>query len=180
MKKDSQEELFEKYPKLFRQKDLDMSQTCMCWGINTGEGWWRLLDKICSWVNFHTIENKHLYPQIEFTQVKEKFGTLSLYFNTISKDEKISIWKRIKKAYECLRYGYSRNDNMRDYFSGKLAGAIEFAESLSDEICEQCGKEGKLQSINEWWVTLCDQCKKERNKEEVQQEANNIIEAKDK
>lgn len=28
-----QEKLFEKYPKIFRQKDLSMNETCMCWGI---------------------------------------------------------------------------------------------------------------------------------------------------
>ena len=31
MKKELQEKLFTKYPKIFVQKDLPKDQTCMCW-----------------------------------------------------------------------------------------------------------------------------------------------------
>ena len=34
MKAELQNKLFEKYPKIFGQKDLPMTQTAMCWGID--------------------------------------------------------------------------------------------------------------------------------------------------
>jgi len=32
MKLELQNKLFEKYPNIFKNKDLPMNQTCMCWG----------------------------------------------------------------------------------------------------------------------------------------------------
>lgn len=78
MNKELQNKLFKKYPKIFRQKDLPMTETCMCWGIETGDGWYKLIDIICGMLQFHIDNNDH--PQIEATQVKEKFGTLRFYF----------------------------------------------------------------------------------------------------
>lgn len=78
MRKKLQHKLFEKYPKIFRQKDLSMSQTCMCWGIACGDGWYNLLNSLCycvqSFINNHPDVN-----QMEAVQVKEKFGGLSFY-----------------------------------------------------------------------------------------------------
>jgi hypothetical protein len=77
MKEELQNILFEKYPKLFIQKDLDMQQTCMCWGIETGDGWFSLIDTLCETIQNY-IDNNHK-AQVEFVQVKEKFGTLRIY-----------------------------------------------------------------------------------------------------
>ena len=79
MKKELQDKLFEKYPKIFRQKDLSMQETCMCWGIECSEGWFKLIDNLCSLLQFDIDHNK--YPQIEAVQVKEKYGTLRFYVN---------------------------------------------------------------------------------------------------
>lgn len=79
MKKELQDALFKKYPKIFRQKDLPMQETAMCWGIATSDGWYWLIDKLCSHLQWDIDHNK--YPQIEATQVKEKFGTLRFYTN---------------------------------------------------------------------------------------------------
>jgi hypothetical protein len=79
MKKKLQDQLFKKYPKIFRQRKLPMSQTCMCWGINTGDGWYKIIDLLCSLLQWDTDENE--YPQVEASQVKEKFGGLRFYTN---------------------------------------------------------------------------------------------------
>jgi hypothetical protein len=34
MKAELQEKLYTDYPEIFKQKDLDMTQTAMCWGIS--------------------------------------------------------------------------------------------------------------------------------------------------
>mgnify|MGYP001592754893 CR=1 FL=1 len=72
MKKELEEALYKKYPSLFQQKDLPMSHTCMCWGIDCGDGWYELIDKTCA-------EIMAVCPEAQMEQVKEKFGGLRLY-----------------------------------------------------------------------------------------------------
>lgn len=79
MKTELQQKLFDKYPKIFRQKDLSMRETCMCWGIETGDGWYDLIDHLCLMIQFW-VDNNGL-EQVEATQVKEKFGGLRFYIN---------------------------------------------------------------------------------------------------
>jgi len=77
MNQELQQKLFDKYPLLFAQHDLDMKETCMCWGIETGDGWFDLIDTLCKTIqSYITLNHK---PQVEFVQVKEKFGTLRVY-----------------------------------------------------------------------------------------------------
>jgi len=74
-----EKELFEKYPKLFVQKDLSMQETCMCWGLECEKGWFWLLDNLCSCIQDYIDNNNK--PQIEVVQVKEKFGMLRFYIS---------------------------------------------------------------------------------------------------
>lgn len=77
MKTELQNKLFEKYPKIFAQKDLGPKETLMCFGISCGDGWYWLIDNLCSHLQFHTDKNNR--SQVEATQVKEKFGGLCFY-----------------------------------------------------------------------------------------------------
>jgi len=72
MKQDLQQKLFDKYPQLFRDVNAPMTCTCMCWGIETGEGWFQLIDQACQKIT-------EVSPNAYFTQIKEKYGTLCLY-----------------------------------------------------------------------------------------------------
>ena len=73
----TEQELIKKHPKIFRQKDLPMTHTAMCWGIECGPGWYHLIDELCDQLQHMTDNRDH--PQVEFIQVKEKFGTLRVY-----------------------------------------------------------------------------------------------------
>lgn len=79
MKTELQQPLFQKYPKIFRQRTLPMDQTCMCWGCECGDGWYDLLDRLCTKIQAYVDE--HNIKQVEAVQVKEKFGTLRFYIN---------------------------------------------------------------------------------------------------
>ena len=79
MKKELQDKLFQKYPKIFRQKNLSMQETCLCWGLECGDGWYKIIDLLCELLQWDIDNNK--YPQIEATQVKEKYGGLRFYTN---------------------------------------------------------------------------------------------------
>jgi len=72
-----QNKLYEKYPKIFRGKDSSIQLSFMPWGICTENGWYWLIDELCSALQWDTDYNKQ--PQIVATQVKEKFGTLRFY-----------------------------------------------------------------------------------------------------
>jgi hypothetical protein len=131
MKKELQDKLFAKYPKIFRQKDLSMKETCMCWGIETGNGWYWLIDNLCSFIQSH-IDNYNKYnepkiSQVEATQVKEKFGGLRFYY--INGDSEIE-------------------------------GAVAFAEYLSYVTCENCGSTKNVTQTKGYITSLCEDCMK--------------------
>lgn len=144
MKKELQDKLYKKYPEIFRQKDLSMQETCMCWGIECRDGWYDLINAMCSLLQFNTERNG--YPQIEATQVKEKFGTLRFYYELkYSEENKKNEWKERQ--------------------TGIQKGIISLGEFLSGYICENCGINKKVKQTRGWVVTLCEDCLKERRKE---------------
>jgi hypothetical protein len=140
-----QNQLFKKYPGLFKQRKFPTSQSNMWCGADTDDGWYTLLDSVCNWLNWNITHNK--YPKVEFTQVKEKFGTLRLYYTI----------KGNKKGKD------DKKEETEDFIRrcGEIEGVISFAESLSGSICEVCGNPGKL--TNEGWMrTECDLCRAKR------------------
>ncbi|HNW88054.1 MAG TPA: hypothetical protein PKN48_00195 [Bacteroidales bacterium] len=72
MNRELQQKLFEKYPTIFKQKDLTPLQSPICFGIETEDGWYDLLDTLCFLLT-------EVCPEIEATQVKSKFGGLRFY-----------------------------------------------------------------------------------------------------
>jgi hypothetical protein len=79
MNKELQDKLYKDFPKIFAQRKLPMTQTCMCWGVDTGDGWYALLYALCELIQ-RAIDNDEKITQLEATQVKEKFGGLRFYY----------------------------------------------------------------------------------------------------
>ena len=182
MKSELQNKLYEKYPKLFTQKSWSTRDSCMPFGIETGNGWYNIIDNACRIIQWHITQSrkeramalahnrrlqkaidgntkdlerfydklytdktqiaervqeeverknfrkvKETIPQIQFTQIKEKFGTLRMYTN-----------------------GYD------DYIDGVVA----LAEMMSSVTCEVCGVPGR-QTSGGWVRTLCVRCAKQ-------------------
>jgi hypothetical protein len=82
MKLELEKKLYKKYPKIFKQKDLSIQETCMCWGIEVGDGWYWLLDKLCASIQNYIDYSITRPPQVKAVQVKEKFGGLRFYVNS--------------------------------------------------------------------------------------------------
>ncbi len=130
-----QDELFEKYPEFFSNKDLGLRNSCMAFGIECGNGWYDLIDLICYKVynrnknikdrNRLIIGNNEEIIDFKFDQIKEKFGGLRVY--------------------------YSGGDD-------RVYGWVDFAEAMSYKICEVCGNKGKPNKSG-WISTLCDSCR---------------------
>lgn len=72
-----QQQLFERYPLIFQERHLPMTDTAMCWGVMVGNGWFHVLDALCAALQRTTDQDGE--PQVVASQVKEKFGTLRFY-----------------------------------------------------------------------------------------------------
>jgi hypothetical protein len=129
MKKDLQNQLLEKYPKIFKQKNNRNSP--MFFGISCGDGWFKLIDVLCCLIQNDIDASKGKIPQIEAVQIKEKFGGLRFY--------------------------YSPHNRYYD-------GLIDFAQTFSYYICEECGSTDNVGLTNTTFVqSLCKNCKKNTN-----------------
>lgn len=79
----TEQEIFEKYPKIFKEKDLSEMESCMHWGLCVPDSWLPIIDQLCSalqncgWV---WSGGPRTRPQVVATQVKSKFGGLRFYF----------------------------------------------------------------------------------------------------
>jgi len=113
MKQELEKALFDKHPAIFQQKDLSEMETCMCWGISTGDGWYQLLADLCDSLQLICDTFK---VDIQATQVKEKFGTLRFYYQDNIQDPRI--------------------DRM-------VHALVNAAESESGYTCEDCGSSGE-------------------------------------
>ena len=94
----------QRFPKMFNGK---------YGGFACGEGWWPILEKLCSNIQNHIDwKNKQseIVPQVTVAQIKEKFGGLRFYY-----------------------------DGGDDHINGM----VRMAEAWADASCEECGAPGK-------------------------------------
>jgi hypothetical protein len=132
MKQELDKLLCEKYPKMLINRNKPMTETCMCWGFECGDGWFQILDSLMGNIQHHIDWNNKNFekgytqykqvPQVTLDQVKEKFGTLRFY--------------------------YTGGDDVID-------GMVRMAESMSAVTCEQCGNPGTIGGQG-WITTLCE------------------------
>jgi len=50
MSPELEKQLIEKYPILFRDVNKSPKETCMCWGIEAGSGWYDIIDNLCGYI----------------------------------------------------------------------------------------------------------------------------------
>ena len=151
MEQELQGKLFKKYPEIFRQKDLSMQETCMCWGITTGDGWYNIIDTLCRCIQHH-IKWKNEKIRREF---EEKPKTLI----PIKPAETIICEAtQVKEKFGSLRFYYQGGDK-------HIEGLVAMAEAISSTTCEDCGGVG-TPSKSGWIHVLCSSCKKNRYKKQ--------------
>lgn len=154
MKIHLQAQLYAKYPKIFRDKDLPMTQTCMCWGLECGGGWYDLLDHLCyamTWTYQTSVKTGEGYtpvepPQVVADQVKEKFGTLSFYYHL-----------ELDEAFTALFNDNPDAQKTFDRYQAYFDGMVHMAEILSGRTCEETGLPGELHVTGNrygWYKTL--------------------------
>jgi hypothetical protein len=122
--------LFEKYPKLYAQKDLPRTESLMCYGF-PGDGWFELIDELSFDIQ-NLCDQKGF--QVEAVQVKSKWGGLRFYITSTDECDVDN------SDYEILR---------------KLISA---AESKSFNVCQRCSNEIK-ESDRSLQNNFCSGCK---------------------
>jgi len=145
MKLDNQNKLFEKYPKIFKQKDLSPQETAMCWGISCGDGWFGIIDCLCSNIKNH-VENVNRKVNYEYEQKKKSIVPIKANYLVCEATQ-------VKSKFGGLRFYVNSNDEY-------IRGLISMAESMSYKTCEECGNPGEPTSSG-WVYTLCGLCKDE-------------------
>lgn len=165
MNKGLQDKLFEKYDVMFCERHLDMSKTCMCWGIECRDGWYHILDQMCN--NIARLEATYDISII-FKQVKEKFGTLRIYHTITFGDrwtKKGLKWLFDKKEkIDFVSMGWTNSKKVPAYacVENQVDECIRMAEHFSEITCEDCGITGATRNTDGWIVTLCDTCRNKR------------------
>ena len=131
MKVELDERLVSKYLSIFPRYGGDPRDTCLAFGIECGDGWFDLLDKLCGVIKHEVEFMNRIWPQLKFRceaeQVKEKYGILRFY----------------------IHFYYEPNLPSEDMervnaSMARIGGAITMAEAMSSKICETCGEKSTL------------------------------------
>ena len=125
MKPELEEKLLTKYPELFVQHEWSMQTTCICWGIECWDGWYNLLDGLCGNIMDYCKSRGITPPQ--FTQVKQKYGTLRVYINLA--DE--TIYDMVDKA---------ENESANICEKCGSNDGVKFTEGWLTALCNNCKK----------------------------------------
>ncbi len=136
--------LLKTYIEAYREKNLPMSQTCMCWGADCNSGWYPLINS-----TFEKLQKIYELTGIltVFTQIKEKFGSLRLYYTTDASNITINV-------------------ETSSIYYNIIGDIITHAENRSCHICDICGCSiDETITIGGWIYGTCYDCLKTQLKD---------------
>lgn len=169
--------LCKKYPKIFKNRYADMRTTAMCWGFECGEGWFNIIDLLCSQIQGH-IDWKRteranvlrfnralkralagdVSGLIKYFSYKGKITEYTMRSVDSSMEDKIYrevpkkvhqvVATQVKEKFGALRFYYDGGD---DY----IHGLTSMAEAMSGRTCEVCGNPGESNKSG-YITTLCN------------------------
>lgn len=167
--------LIRDFPGLFADYGKPVTQTCISFGCEVGEGWEPILRNAFA-------KLACLRPQPVLDQVKEKYGTLRIYYHGGPERrrrwfgwmlwlpgllrglwwwmrplgrERRGLWRSLQWAWDSanwLTYWHAHDD---------VEAIIDQAERESTRTCEACGRPGKLNERG-WLSVRCEECRKEQ------------------
>ena len=173
--------LCEQYPKIFADRNAPMATTCMCWGFCCGNGWYNIIDQLCSAIQWYTdsVEESRVNSLRYNTAVLAgQAGDRSLleeYFaDSYRSADRIAealeqgvrevreqipqvVASQVKEKFGTLNFYYTGGDRY-------ISGLVSMAESMSAVTCETCGNPGKVRRGG-WIQTLCDEHAGEKSPE---------------
>ena len=130
MDKELELELVKKYPKILRNYGGDLKTTCMAFGLEVENGWYKLLDECMEKLQYFCdlCSRDGREVQVVADQIKEKFSDLRFYVSV-----------------------YGTNE-----IEDKIVDDIILeAERKSRNTCEVTGEDGASCKRGGWYKTLC-------------------------
>jgi hypothetical protein len=167
MRKELDEALCAKYPLIFRDRNAPMAETAMCWGFECGDGWYNIIDVLCTKMYSDYLSAKSRYDFIK-DKVGEKMwggsgdiitqGEIDLRKERMDEEaSKVPVASQVKEKFGGLRF-YVQGATTKHY------DYISFAESMSYRTCEVCGSPGYYYTDG-WHTVLCDKHAEEQGRE---------------
>ena len=172
MRKELDEKLCSKFPKIFKYRNGSIRTTAMCWGFDIGDGWYNIINKMCIHIQ-HRINTTRrqraealIYNRALTRAAKGDFTTYNLLskwkqeqINEDLKDPEIQLKEvpeacpqifatQVKEKFGTLRFYYYGGDDI-------VAAIVAMGESMSSVMCEVCGAPGHERGGG-WIQTLCD------------------------
>lgn len=158
--------LCQKYPKIFANRHSPITQSCMGWGFEVDDGWFHLLDTLCSAIQSHIDHTNTRREEAikDNAAIDEgRISDLPFWKRTnppvrVAVPEEVSqvVADQVKEKYGGLRFYYTGGDDtIRNY--------IDFAEQMSYKVCEHCGAPGILYTDG-WHKVYCDTHAKKENR----------------
>lgn len=182
MREDLDKQLCEKYPRIFKDRYGDCANTCMCWGFAHGDGWYSIIDALCSTIEAHIkwirnqraralVINRKLKRAIDINDIKPlldpKYQTAEWHINQciqrlndqqfedVPERVEYVVAEQVKEKFGTLRFYYRGGDATVD-------GMVRMAEAMSAVVCEKCSAPAKTANHDGWVGTLCEAHAKER------------------
>lgn len=182
MKKELDEALCKKYPKIFRDRHAKMTYTAMCWGFECGDGWYNIIDQLCRNMQWHIDQSRKTrardlrYNRALTRALKGDVRSLEMYFTFKKTDtepdeyakksaaqvlakEKPQFREVSKSCPQVIASQVKEKfGTLRFYYYGGddyCRGLENMAESMSAVTCEDCGNTGKHLAQG-WYRTLCE------------------------
>ena len=149
----------DRFPILFQDGKKDMTQTCMCWGIECPIGWFHIIEQLCTILEFYNMEfTKNYSIAIVADQVKEKFGTLRFYYTVRNVDKN---GMALADVQELTPEEENKIRIAKDHLDMLAEQIINEAEELTYNTCARCGVplDDKNKVETKGWITyICKEC----------------------
>jgi hypothetical protein len=177
MSPELEKSLYQKYPAIFQDNTKSIQESCMAWGICVGDGWYGILDALCSNIQNHTDQyNQQCKRDAQYNLMREQlirgdctlFDTkeASWYSDDIKRQNRINqivtesarivqtplqqvVAEQVKEKFGGLRFYYRGGDSY-------ISGLVAMAESMSYRTCDVCGNPGTKNNTG-WIRARCEQ-----------------------
>lgn len=126
MKVELAEKLREQFPQIFVDLWGEPHKTCMSFGVETGDGWYDLIYKLCQ-----DIMALNPGPDFKAEQIKSKFGGLRFYISGSYGESSDKIYDLIVKA---------ENDSYNICETCGSSDGVKSEGSWIRTLCEKCRK----------------------------------------
>lgn len=178
MRQELDEKLCSDFPNLFVNRRKSMTETCMCWGFECGDGWYNILRSLCSNIQHHidwSVKNYNSdtkYNEMiaaamagDITDLEKYYGgwpdaddrmkeTLERGFRDVRPIVPQVTVDQVKEKFGTLRFYYTGGDD-------HINGMVRMAESMSGCTCEECGNPATTGGQG-WIRTICAPCEVKR------------------